>query len=145
MELFGFLVWNMDDGTIIIDSTSFHSYTNEGIYNAFQYLHGDFVETTTIYQTFNFNTDSSLAVAYAPQDTILCTTAPFSLHLVRTELIQFNYGILETVTLLLLLILSRFCRYRKLWLLILQLIVVLVIFLTLLFSMFLSFKLKNSC
>ena len=74
------LVWNMDDGTIIIDSTSIsHSYTNEGIYNISVSAWGFCGNDTTIYQTFNFNTDSSLAVAYAPQDTILCTTAPFSI------------------------------------------------------------------
>ncbi|MEC8604351.1 MAG: PKD domain-containing protein, partial [Bacteroidota bacterium] len=52
------LVWNMDDGTIIIDSTSIsHSYTNEGIYNISVSAWGFCGNDTTIYQTFNFNTD----------------------------------------------------------------------------------------
>ena len=74
------LVWNMGDGTIITDSTSIsYSYTNEGIYNISVTAWGFCGNDTTIYQTFNFNTDSSLAVAYAPEDTILCTTAPFTI------------------------------------------------------------------
>ena len=74
------LVWDMGDGTLIIDSTSIsYSYTAEGLYNISVSAWGFCGNDTTIYQTFNFNTDSSLAVAYAPEDTILCTLPPFDI------------------------------------------------------------------
>ena len=74
------IMWNMGDGTIIYDSTSIsYNYTNEGLYDIIVTAWGACNSDTTIYETFNFNTDSSLAVAYAPEDTTLCTLPPFSI------------------------------------------------------------------
>ena len=74
------LVWDMGDGTQIFDSTSIaYNYTAEGIYNISVSAWGFCGNDTTISEIFNFNTDSSLAVAYAPEDTLLCTTPPFSI------------------------------------------------------------------
>ena len=72
--------WDMGDGTTFADSTSIsYSYTSTGIYDititAWDYCGGD----TNIFETFNFITDSSLAVASAPEDTTLCTLPPFSI------------------------------------------------------------------
>ena len=72
--------WDMGDGTTFEDSIAIsYNYTNTGIYNiiltAWDYCGGD----TSIYETFNFITDSSLAVASAPEDTTLCTLPPFSI------------------------------------------------------------------
>ncbi len=74
------LVWDMGDGTQIFDSTSIaYNYTAEGIYNISVSAWGFCGNDTTISEVFNFNTDSSLAVAYAPEDTLLCTTPPFDI------------------------------------------------------------------
>ena len=72
--------WDMGDGTTFEDSTSIsYNYTTTGIYDivitAWDYCGGD----TSILETFNFITDSSLAVAAAPEDTTLCTLPPFSI------------------------------------------------------------------
>ena len=72
--------WDMGDGTTFEDSTSIsYNYTSTGIYEivitAWDYCGGD----TSISETFNFITDSSLAVASAPEDTTLCTHPPFSI------------------------------------------------------------------
>ena len=72
--------WDMGDGTTFEDSTSItYNYTSTGIYDivitAWDYCGGD----TSILETFNFITDSSLAVASAPEDTTLCTLPPFSI------------------------------------------------------------------
>jgi gliding motility-associated-like protein len=72
--------WDMGDGTTFEDSTSIsYNYTSTGIYDivitAWDYCGGD----TSIFETFNFITDSSLAVASAPEDTTLCTLPPFSI------------------------------------------------------------------
>jgi len=72
--------WEMGDGTTFEDSTSIsYNYTSTGVYDivitAWDYCGGD----TSIFETFNFITDSSLAVASAPEDTTLCTLPPFSI------------------------------------------------------------------
>ena len=72
--------WDMGDGITFEDSTSItYNYTSTGIYDivitAWDYCGGD----TSILETFNFITDSSLAVASAPEDTTLCTLPPFSI------------------------------------------------------------------
>ena len=72
--------WDMGDGTTFDDSTSIsYNYTSTGVYDivitAWDYCGGD----TSIFETFNFITDSSLAVASAPEDTTLCTLPPFSI------------------------------------------------------------------
>jgi gliding motility-associated-like protein len=72
--------WDMGDGTTFEDSTSIsYNYTSTGVYDivitAWDYCGGD----TSIFETFNFITDSSLAVASAPEDTVLCTLPPFSI------------------------------------------------------------------
>ena len=74
------LIWDMGDGTIFYDSTSIsYNYTAQGVYNivvtAFDFCGND----TSIYETFHFIADSSLAVASAPEDTTLCTLPPFSI------------------------------------------------------------------
>ena len=74
------IMWDMGDGTIIYDSTSIaYNYTTEGLYDIIVTAWGACNSDTTIYETFNFNTDSSLAVAYAPEDTTLCTLPPFTI------------------------------------------------------------------
>jgi len=74
------LVWDMGDGTFIFDSTSIsYNYTTQGIYDIVVTAYDFCGNDTSIYETFHFLSDSSLAVASAPEDTTLCTLPPFSI------------------------------------------------------------------